>query len=556
MSNNTGHVCNMADFIRQKAAETPHKKAIIVASGRNKYGRATYAGLTFRQLEEETNRYARGLKRIGITRGTKTVLMIKPGVEMFIAFFALCKVGATLVMIDPGMGLKNLKKCLDEAQPEAFVGLSIAHALRVILRWSPGTINKCVTLGPRLFWGGHSFFDLRDEDPSEFPIEMMPENEMSALMFTSGSTGISKGAVYTHGVLTNQVRFIQQIYGFTPDDVDLATFPLFAIFDVCLGMTAIVPEMDATKPAKADPRKLIEAINDNGATSMFGSPALIDTLSRYGTEQGIRLPSLKMVLSCGAPARNDILQRFHRMLPDNCEIFTPYGATEALPVSSIGSSMILGETAPETDAGGGTCVGLPIPEVQVRIIRITDEPISEWSDDLVVADGEIGEITVKGPIVTREYYARPESTLLAKIRQGDEIWHRMGDVGRIDEKGRIWFCGRKSHRVVNGNTTYFSIPCERVFNQHPKVFRTALAGVGKKGSQTPILCVELEKSITEINAEALKKELELIGQKFSHTADIKHFLIHPGFPVDIRHNAKISREQLSEWASERLKNNR
>lgn len=556
MSNNTGHVCNMADFIRQKATETPHKKAIIVASGRNRYGRATYAGLTFRQLEEETSRYARGLKKIGIGRGTKTVLMIKPGVEMFIAFFALCKVGATLVMIDPGMGLKNLKKCLDEAQPEAFVGLSIAHALRVILRWSPATINKCVTLGPRLFWGGHNFFDLRDEDGSEFPVEMMPEHEMSALMFTSGSTGISKGAVYTHGVLTNQVRFIQQIYGFTPEDVDLATFPLFAIFDVCLGMTAVVPEMDATKPAKADPRKLIEAINDNGATSMFGSPALIDTLSRYGTEQGIKLPSLKMVLSCGAPARNDILQRFHRMLPENCEIFTPYGATEALPVSSIGSSMILGETAPETDAGGGTCVGQAIPEVTVRIIRITDEPIAEWSDNLVVSDGEIGEITVKGPIVTREYYGRPESTLLAKIRQGEEIWHRMGDVGRIDARGRIWFCGRKSHRVVNGNTTYFSIPCERVFNQHPKVFRTALAGVGKNGSQTPVICVELEKGIHDINAETLKKELELIGQKYPHTADIRHFFIHPGFPVDIRHNAKISREQLSEWATERLKNNR
>lgn len=544
----------MADFIRQKAAETPHKKAIVVACGRDKYGRASYTGLTFKQLEEETNRYARGLKRIGIGRGTKTVLMIKPGIEMFIAFFALCKVGATMVMIDPGMGLKNLKKCLDEARPDAFVGLSIAHALRVILRWAPATVKTCVTLGPRLFWGGHRFFDLRDEDGSEFPIEMMPENEMSALMFTSGSTGISKGAVYTHGILTNQVRFIQQIYGFKPDDVDLATFPLFAIFDVCLGMTAVVPQMDATKPAKADPRRLIEAINDNGATSMFGSPALIDTLSRYGTEHGITLPSLKMVLSCGAPARNDILQRFHRMLPENCEIFTPYGATEALPVSSIGSSMILGETAPETDSGGGTCVGFAIPEVQVKIIRITDEPVAEWSDDLVLPEGEIGEITVKGPIVTREYYGRPESTLLAKIRQGDEIWHRMGDVGRIDSKGRIWFCGRKTHRVENGSKTYFSIPCERVFNQHPKVFRTALAGVGKKGGQTPVICVELEKGINDINAETLKNELLQIGQKYAHTADIKHFLIHPGFPVDIRHNAKINREQLSDWASERLKN--
>jgi acyl-CoA synthetase (AMP-forming)/AMP-acid ligase II len=543
----------MAAFIRQKAAETPHKRAVVVPAGRDRFGRVAYTGLTFRQLEEETNRFARGLNKAGIRRGTKTVVMIKPGVEFFVAFFALCKVGAVMIMIDPGIGLKSLKTCIGEAQPEAFIGVSLAHALRVLMRWSPATIKTCVTLGPKVFWGGHRFYDLRDNDASEFPIEMMPADEMSALMFTSGSTGISKGAVYTHGILTSQVRFLQEIYGFTAEDVDLATFPLFGLFDVCLGMTAVIPDMDASKPAKADPRKLIEAITDNGATSMFGSPALVDTLSRYGTEHNIRLPSIKQVISCGAPARNDILQRFHRMLNDDCQIFTPYGATEALPVSSIGSRTILGATAAETDAGGGTCVGFPIKHVQTRIIKITDDPIEEWSDSLVVKPGEIGEITVKGPIVTREYFCRPENTRLAKIKEGNDVWHRMGDVGRIDAQGRVWFCGRKSHRVVAEDMTLFSIPCERVFNQHPKVFRTALVGVGPRGKQVPVICVELEKGVSEINTEILTRELTEIGKKYPHTATIKHFLINPGFPVDVRHNAKINRETLAEWAGENLK---
>ncbi|NCB38807.1 MAG: peptide synthase [Erysipelotrichia bacterium] len=553
MSANIDGGVNIAAFICQKALETPHKRAVVVPAARDRFGRVAYTGITFRQLEEETNRFARGFNKVGIKRGTKTVVMIKPGIEFFITFFALSKVGATMIMIDPGIGLKSLKKCIAEAQPEAFVGLTLAHALRVLMRWSPATIKTCVTLGPRLFWGGHRFYDLRDDDASEYETIMMPPDEMAALMFTSGSTGISKGVVYTHGILTNQVRFIQETYGFTPEDVDLATFPLFGLFDVCLGMTAVIPDMDASKPAKADPRKLIEAITDNGATSMFGSPALVDTLSRYGSEHDIKLPSIRQVISCGAPARNDILQRFHRMLGDKCEIFTPYGATEALPVSSIGSRMILGETAAKTDAGGGTCVGYPMPQVQVRIIRISDEPIAEWSENLLVKPGEIGEITVKGPIVTREYYCRPESTAQAKIKEGNEIWHRMGDIGRIDEKGRLWFCGRKSHRVETASSLYFSIPCERVFNQHPKVFRTALAGVGKIGQQTPVLCVELEKNITEINTDSLIKELEAIARKYTHTSGISHFLIHPGFPVDIRHNAKINRETLSEWAAEKLK---
>jgi acyl-coenzyme A synthetase/AMP-(fatty) acid ligase len=129
----------------------------------------------------------------------------------------------------------------------------------------------------------------------------------------------------------------------------------------------------------------------------------------------------------------------------------------------------------------------------------------------------------------------------------------MGDVGRFDEKGRLWFCGRKSHRVESSDKTFFTIPCERIFNQHPKVFRTALVGVGKNGNQIPVICIELEKGIKELNASTLIDELKEIGAKYPHTAEIENFLLHPGFPVDIRHNAKIGREILSEWAADTLK---
>ena len=544
---------NMADFIRENAKKYPFKRAIVIPTGRDKFGHAAYSSLTFKQLEEESNRFARGFEKIGIKRGTKVVVLILPGIEMYITWFALCKIGATMVMIDSGIGPKSMSACIKEAAPEAFIGITKAHVARTILRWSPDSIKINVTVGPKLFWGGYSFYDCRDEDGSEYPIADMQPNETAAMMFTSGSTGISKGAVYTHSILSNQVRFLQEIYKFDPEkDLDLATFPLFGLFDVCLGSTAVIPDMDPTKPGKADPVKLLEALNDNGATVMFGSPALIDNLSRYGEKHGTKIPSLRMVISCGAPARNDILNRLQNMLNPGVDIYTPYGATEALPVSSIGSSMILGETAPITDAGGGTCVGMPNEHVQVRIIKITDDPIAEWSDDIVLKDGSIGEIAVKGPIVTKEYFKRPENTKLAKIKDGDDIWHRMGDVGRIDEQGRLWFCGRKSHRVETEKGPMFTIPCERVFNQHPKVFRTALVGIGEKGKQVPVICVELEKTVTNVDEKVLFNELMEIGKKYNHTACIDKFLIHPSFPVDIRHNAKIGREKLSAWASENL----
>ena len=545
---------NMANFIRENAKKYPYKRAIVVPAYRDKFGHTAYSALTFKQLEEESNRFARGFEKIGIKRGTKVVVLILPGIEMYITWFALCKIGATMVMIDSGIGPKSMSACIKEAAPEAFIGITKAHVARTLLRWATDTIRIKVTVGPKLFWGGYKFYDCRDEDGSEYPIAEMQENEIAAMMFTSGSTGISKGAVYTHSILSNQVNFLQEIYKFNPEkDIDLATFPLFGLFDVCLGSTAVIPDMDPTKPGKANPVKLLEALNDNGATVMFGSPALIDNLSRYGEKHSIKIPSLRMVISCGAPARNDILNRLQNMLNPEVEIFTPYGATEALPVSSIGSRMILGETAPITDAGGGTCVGIPNEHVQVRIIKITDEPIEQWDEDLVIKDGSIVEIAVKGSIVTKEYFKRPENTKLAKIKEGNEIWHRMGDVGRLDQQGRLWFCGRKSHRVETVNGPMFTIPCERVFNQHPKVFRTALVGVGEFGKQIPIICVELEKGINEIDPQVLFNELKEIGKKYEHTAYIDKFLIHPGFPVDIRHNAKIGREKLAQWAKENLK---
>ena len=550
---NVNSTANIYNFISKNAQKTPHKRAVVVPSGRDKYGHRAYTSLTFEQLNDEINRFARGFNKIGIKKGTKAVVMITPSLEFYITFFALSKLGAIMVMIDPGIGLKSLKQCIAEAEPEAFIGITKAHIARVLFRWSPQTIKINVTLGPKLFWGGHRFYDLRDSDNSEFPTENMHPDEMSALMFTSGSTGISKGVVYTQGVLTNQVEYIRELYNLGSDDVDLATFPLFGLFDVSLGMTAVIPDMDATKPGKANPAYLVEAIEDNGITSIFGSPALVDNLSRYGEENKIKLPSVRNVISCGAPARNDILQRFSNMLNEGVKIHTPYGATEALPVASIDSITILNETAAETDSGKGTCVGFPDKHVQVKIVKITDEPIEEWSDSYLVEKGTIGEIIAKGPIVTKEYFKRPQNTKLAKIKQGDQIWHRMGDVGHFDDKGRLWFCGRKSHRVETEQGPMFTIPCERIFNQHPKVFRTALVGVGEKGKQVPVICVELEKSISDIDAKVIFKELAELGAKYEHTVSIKNFLIHQGFPVDIRHNAKIGRELLAEWAAETLR---
>lgn len=571
---------NIASHLAVMADRQPDRPAVLFPARRDAQG-VHYTQYTFRELDTVSSQMARGFERIGIRRGTRTALLVPPSLDFFALTFALFKVGAVPVLIDPGIGLGNFANCLAEAESQAFIGIPKAQAARVLLGWAP-SVSIPVTVGARWFWGGHTLKQVRALGAQGEPFcPAAPEpDETAAILFTSGSTGPPKGVVYTHEIFTAQVEHIRALYGIQPGEMDLPTFPLFALFGPALGMAAVIPEMDPTRPAEADPVKLIEAIERFGVTNMFGSPAVINRLGRHGEAHGVKLPTLRRAISAGAPVPAKALARFAAMLPSGAQVFTPYGATECLPVASIGSDEILGETRAQTELGKGVCVGKPVPGLTVKIIRITDEAIAAWSDDLELPRGEIGEIAVQAPHATRSYFNRPAATARAKIPAADgKFFHRMGDVGYLDERGRIWFCGRKSHRVVTKTGTHFTIPCEAIFNTHPAVFRSALVGVppvaalcerraaesGKppdgghrpplqegRAVLEPVICIELEADARAQPETRLREELLALAAKFPHTQAIRTVLFHPAFPVDIRHNAKIFREKLAVWAKEQL----
>ncbi|HZY84051.1 MAG TPA: fatty acid CoA ligase family protein [Gemmataceae bacterium] len=546
---------NVAAALPARAATQPHTLAVVQPRGYLCGGRMHYRHYTCRELDAESDCLARGLERVGVRRGTRTVLMVPPGLEFFALTFALFKAGAVVVLIDPGMGVRNLGTCLREAEPEAFIGVPKAHLARTLLGWARGSLRVHVTVGHRLGWGGYSLGQVRRLGESGKPVLAATQaDETAAVLFTSGSTGVAKGVVYTHGIFSAQVEMLRATYGIEPGEVDLPTFPLFGLFAPALGMTSILPEMDPTRPAHVDPRRIIDAVTHFGVTNLFGSPALIQRVGRYGAANGVRLPSLRRVISAGAPVPASAIERFRGMLADGAQVHTPYGATESLPVCSIGSDEILGETRHRTAEGGGVCVGRPVAGMTVKVIRISDVPIAAWSEDLEVAPGEIGEITVRGPVVTRAYYNRPQATALAKIADpaSGALYHRMGDLGYLDERGRVWFCGRKSQRIVTSQGTFYTIPCEGVFNAHPAVYRTALVGVTRGGVTEPALCVECEKGTHPFSDEGLRRELLALAAAHAHTKAIRTILFHPAFPVDIRHNAKIFREKLATWAEMHL----
>jgi len=547
-------VVNIAAQLPAMAERQPDRPAIMYPDGRNADGRVRYIHYTYRQLDQVSNEIARGLESVGIGRGVRTVLMVRPSLEFFALVFAVFKAGAVPVMVDPGMGRRNLGVCLDQAEPEAFIGVSIAHAARALLGWGHRSIRHLVTVGWRGWWGGHTLEQVKARGVSDEPYQMARTrgDETAAILFTSGSTGVPKGVVYQHRNFVAQVERIREHYGIAPGEIDLPTFPLFALFDPALGMTTVVPDMDPTRPADVDPQKIIEAIEHFGVTNMFGSPALLNTVGRYGARHGVKLPTLQRIISSGAPVSAAVMAPFATMLSEGASIHPSYGATESMPVASITSQEVLGETGARGDQGAGICVGRPVAGIEIRVIGITDDAIDSWDESLAVPGGQVGEVCVRGDVVTSSYYRREKSTALAKISDGETFWHRMGDLGYVDDDGRLWFCGRKAHRVELSDGPMFSVPCEGVFNAHPKVFRSALVGVTVSGAVEPAICIELEPEHRGCDRQELTRELRELGERVEQTANIQRFLVHRKFPVDTRHNAKIGREKLAEWAAGRI----
>ena len=578
-------IVNVAARLAEAARTQGDRPAVIVPEGRGPDGRRHYRSITFRELDEDSDRLARGLRRLGAARGTRLALLVKPSIDFVSLVFALFKSGAVTILIDPGMGRDNLLGCLQAARPAGLIAVPAAQALRAVLRWRFRQARLNVTVGRRWFWGGATLDELRGEPWSGPELAPTGADDPAAIIFTTGSTGPPKGVLYRHGNFDRQVTEIRDFYGIAPGEIDLACFPLFGLFNSAMGVTTVIPDMDASRPATVDPANIVEAIVDCQATQSFASPAVWNRVGPYCAVRGLRLPTLRRAMSAGAPVPAYVLERLRDCLAEGAEVHTPYGATEALPVSSISASEVLAETAEQTRRGAGTCVGRRFPGIEWRIIRAVDGPLASIDEVEPLPTGEIGELIVRGPVVTREYVTRTEWNPRSKIIDGDgfgapkkgsgalaasnplEIstgqssrplfrsqagfWHRMGDVGYFDERERFWYCGRLAQRVLTAAGPMYTECCEAICNEHPAVYRTALVGVGPAGAQRPVIVIEplAEKMpLTAADRSALVEGMRSLTRQNPLTAAIDDFLIYSPFPVDIRHNAKIAREKLAAWA--------
>lgn len=510
--------------------------------------------VSFRELTHLVDAYAEGFREKDIKAGTRTIVLISPGLDLFAVSYALLRIGAIPIMIDPGMGTRRMIYALKSMKADAFVGNPRAHLLRYFYPSAFQSIRTWISTGRSGSRKTFSLIKMRVSTQRSRAIPMEKDEE-AAIFFTSGSTGPPKGVVYTRGMLEALIEHLKNSYGYGPEEIDLCTFPVLGLLIHCMGISIVLADMDMLHPSRLKPERILNNISDFQCSHMFCSPMVLKRLADYGVEKKIVLGSLKRIMTAGAPVPPSVLKQFKALLEEDAEIHTPYGATEALLLTDISDAELTALYGSSDSYAEGICVGYPLTGIEVKIMAISDHPVSSVGELNTLKEPEVGEIVICGPIVSNAYRMNQKANDLMKIHEEPRkrIWHRTGDLGRMDAHGRLWFYGRKTQRVVIGNRVLFTIPVEAVFNQHPAVSRSALVGVKQAGrsDKIPVICIELIKN--KKRTIYLYEELRSMAAKNTMTREIENFLVHPKFPVDPRHNAKIFREKLSDWAADKMK---
>ena len=530
--------------LQAAAAATPWVSAVTKVSFPRWRESPQYDALDFAALTARINAYEHGLAAAGLRAAERVIMLVTPGADFLALSYAVMGRGAVPVFIDPGMGVDAVVACMREAEPTGFIGVPRAHLLRLKAAELFRSLRFCVVAGRLPLYGATRLRHLLK--PAGGPPTPIPRqaDDPALVAFTSGATGRPKGVIFTNRMLTEQLAVFRGQFGFRGGEQDLPLLPVFSLFTAALGVGSIFPPLDPSRPLSLVPKQIIRVMRDLGNQTSFGSPTLWSKLAEYCRQTGESLPQLRRVFMAGAPVSQATIDLVKAACPQ-AESFTPYGATEALPVT-IAASAERRQHPPVLAVSGeqGTPVGRAIDGVSLRVVH----PVSGSADAPLVDCPErvIGEIVVSGGTVSREYLRRPEATAASKVREGENLWHRMGDMGYLDADGQLYFCGRRVHVVATPDRMFHSVPVENVFNTHPQVGRTALVGV----DGLPALVVEpRSRHLSSDARQRLAGELRALGGRDPVTAAIRRFYFHPAFPVDARHNAKIFRDRLAVWAA-------
>ncbi len=482
--------------------------------------------------------------RPGVRAGDRVALLVPPGVDLTVCLYACWRMGAVTVVADAGLGARGMGMALKAAAPDYLVGIPRALAAARALGW-PGrriAVQEPSQVERRVLGIWSSLDEIRrmgDGQPS--PPPPSPE-DLAAVAFTSGATGPAKGVRYRHHQAQAQRDSLVALYEIGPDDRLVAAFAPFALYGPAMGISSVVPDMDVTAPATLDAGALGEAVAAIDATLVFASPAALanvcDTADALTERHREALASVRLLMSAGAPVSPLLLERAASLMP-NAEPHTPYGMTEVLPVADITLASIL-------DAGerDGVCVGTPIEGVDVLIDPL--DPLGVPVGEPTPEAGISGEVCIRAAHVRDGYDRLWVTQHRASQPPG---WHRSGDVGHIDEVGRLWIEGRLVHVISSDRGPISPVSIEHAAQSVGSVELAAAVGVGPSGTQRVVVVIEPSPRPRRPGLASR----ELTDQvRTAVGVEVAAVLVVPALPVDTRHNSKIDRTRVARWADDVL----
>jgi acyl-coenzyme A synthetase/AMP-(fatty) acid ligase/pimeloyl-ACP methyl ester carboxylesterase len=510
------------------------------------------ATMSWMELHQRVRDLAAGMAAAGIRPGDRIGLMVEPSADLTVAVYAAWRAGAVIVVADKGLGFAGMRRALRSASIDHVVGApaGLAAARLMGLPGSRIAVGSIAAAPRRALGAEHTLEELSLLGRSAAaPRQPTPDQEC-AVLFTSGSTGPAKGVLYRHAQASAQLELLRATYGLTAEDRLVAAFAPFALLGPALGIGSTVPDIDVTAPATLTAAALADAAAAGDATIVFASPAALRnvdaTAGALSLPQQSALANIRLCMSAGAPVPTSLLESLQAVLP-NAAFHTPYGMTEALPVTDVSLDELL-----RAGPGDGVCVGAPVPTAQVTISPLT--PLGDADGDPTTEPFCTGEISVRAPHVKERYDALWATERASSREPG---WHRTGDVGHLDEQGRLWVEGRLDHLITTPRGVITPVGVEQRVERLEEVRTAAAVGVGPPGTQMLAVVVIPADGVRRTGRHR-RRRLRLAPTTLSDAvraaagAEVAAVMTAPALPVDIRHGSKIDRRAVSSRAARYL----
>ncbi|MBB3666954.1 alpha/beta fold hydrolase [Garicola koreensis] len=518
------------------------------------------ATLSWQQLNTQVDTLAAGLHRLGVRRGHRVSLLVQPGNSLTVVLYACLRLGAVAVVADAGLGIRGMTRAVRSARPNWVIGQRPGLVLARAMGW-PGTRISMDPLSPRAARALGTVASVQrllrgDETPALKELAHPEADDPAAILFTSGSTGPAKGVIYTHQRLGALVALLRHHLQVKPGSSLIAGFAPFALLGPAIGATSVTADMSVTKPATLTARAVAEAALTGEATMFFGSPAalrnVVATSAELTEQQRTALGRIRLVLSAGAPVHPDLLDQVAQLFPQ-AEIHTPYGMTEGLLQADIERKEVHRAMA---TGQPGVCVGRAVAGVRFALAPLDGlgRPAQQLLDP-ERAQGTLSELVVSAAHLKAGYDRLWLTDRQSRRDEKDDLlWHRTGDVGHIDEAGRVWIQGRLQHVITTAEGPVGPGVVETPVDALDAVARSAAVGVGPAGTQAIVVVVEPApgQRLSLGSSPLAQPEVSRAVRAASRQAAVSAVLVVERLPTDIRHNSKIERTALAAWAEQVL----